>query len=160
MASYPDELWQEMLRWQPNAVIIILGTNDAAHKDILRDPKGFISRYLDRIDEIRQRPDPPDVFVCIPPYSTSLQIDDAIYRHVRPSIRKVAAKSGANLVDLYTPFYRREGFLSDYVHPSVDGHRMIAYELQCYLMTGFSCAGPSNDFSKWLEQTWKTKSLY
>lgn len=140
--SFPDNLWQDLLFWEPHVVVVLLGTNDA-RTDFRSNRNAYIQRYMERIAELRQLSSKPEIYVCIPICSRNDLINRVISQQVAPAAREIARVSGSGLIDLYRPFNRMSGFLADDLHPSVEGHRLMAAEIYRVIQLGAPTAKTS-----------------
>jgi acyl-CoA thioesterase I len=114
--------------FQPNIVIILLGTNDA-RQDVYPYIDTFVSDYKLLISKFQALESNPKIYLALPPpifnntigISTSHLADEVI-----PRIRQVANETGLPLIDIYTPMLNHPEYFVDGVHPNDDGARVIA----------------------------------
>ena len=119
-------LWKEPVfadaqAWQPNVVVICLGTNDS-WPDIWKELKGdFIPDLTDMVKLFAGLPSHPKTVLCLP---TPLFIDNGevqkriLADEVLPAIRTVAHQTGSALVDWRAPLQHQPAlFMPDKVHP-------------------------------------------
>jgi lysophospholipase L1-like esterase len=116
--------FQEVKDFRPDVVLIKLGTNDSkpqnwAHKD------DFISDYLDMIAEFRDyMPKDGKVYVILPVPVTRVNFGitpEIMNNEQRLMLFEIIQKSGAEVIDLYTPLMDRPELLPDGVHPNAEG---------------------------------------
>ena len=124
--------YQEALNFQPDIVVIKLGTNDSkaanmAHID------NFVSDVKTLISSFENLSSKPKVFLClpVPAYSNGkapLSINgDRIIGEIIPLLKKVAAESKAvEIIDLFAPLSGHSDMFPDKIHPNADGARVIA----------------------------------
>ncbi|MDE5677890.1 MAG: prolyl oligopeptidase family serine peptidase [Phocaeicola sp.] len=123
-----EQMYQEALQYNPDIVIIKLGTNDSKsfnwkHKaDFLRDMQAMVNAF-------RSIPSKPQIYLCYPAKAYQLQygINDSIITHgVIPMIDKVAKANKLPVVDLHTATNGMESNFPDKIHPSPLGAHKIA----------------------------------
>ena len=128
---YMNELaWRDALAFNPNIVIIKLGTNDSktdnwVHKDEFRQD------YQQMIDALRALPSKPTIYLCtpIPAFKTQWTITDSVITNeVIPAIQKVAKKNKLQVIDLHTLFKNddKKQIQSDGIHPNDAGANQMA----------------------------------
>lgn len=109
------------LRYRPDIVIIMLGTNDSREKTWREHGNEFISDYNDIIAEFNHLPTKPQIYLCMPTpmFPGRWELSQAVLTgKTIPAIRKVAAKNKLQLIDLHTPFLERKSNFPDTVHPN------------------------------------------
>ena len=131
---YQKELsWRDCLDWNPDVVVIKLGTNDT--KTVNWEGKAendFIPSLQQMIDSLNARPKAPRVVLCtpIPAFQEEWTIRDSIIvSGVIPRLTQYAADHNLELVDLYTPFRTadKQGWMtSDLIHPNAKGAKEMA----------------------------------
>ena len=123
--------YQEVLDWNPDIVIIKLGTNDTkpqnwAHK------KDFVKDYKKFIKSFQKLPSEPEIFISypIPAFETKWGISGEVVKNeVLPAIDKIARKRKVEIIDLYTPFVGKEALTYDSIHPNEEGAALLANEV-------------------------------
>ncbi|WP_111670967.1 GDSL-type esterase/lipase family protein [Algoriphagus litoralis] len=130
--DYPywnEPQFQEVKDFAPDVVVIKLGTNDSkpqnwAHK------ADFVKDYLDLIAEFRgHMPADGKVYVVIPVPVTRENFSitpDVMDNEQRLMLYEVIQKSGAEMIDLYTPLMDKSELLPDGVHPNNEGLKIMA----------------------------------
>jgi acyl-CoA thioesterase I len=129
---YFSDSYKEARAFQPNKVIIMLGTNDA--RTNLKDEIGnFTINYEHMIQRMINGTKPftshPQIFLVIPPpiFQNNLNLTISIYtEQIIPKIRQVANDFGLSIIDVYTPLANHPEYFSDGVHPNVQGAQIIA----------------------------------
>lgn len=129
--------YRNALDFHPDIVIISLGANDSKH------PVGtvtnvasnwqyegqYVADYEAMIGEFRAVNPSVKVYVCIPlpafPGRWGIN-DTTIRKEITPKVRQVARKTGATVIDLYTPFKGKGSFFADTVHPNDAGAHIVA----------------------------------
>ena len=128
---YMNELaWQDALAFQPDVVVIKLGTNDSkgynwAHK------AEFAGDLQKMVDALKALPSQPKIYLCtpIPAIKDSWTINEQVIAgEIIPIIEKAVKKNGlAGVIDLHTAFEGQEAlYLPDGIHPTQQGARKIA----------------------------------
>ena len=121
--------FQEVKDFQPDVVLIKLGTNDSkpqnwAHKE------DFVKDYLDMISEFRDHmPKDGKVYVIFPVPVTRVNFGitpEVTNNEQRLMLFEVVQKSGAEVIDLYTPLMDKPELLPDGVHPNKEGLTIMA----------------------------------
>ena len=124
------KVYRDSLAWEPDIVILMLGTNDT--KPWNWNPEIFRRDYARLVDSYLALPSHPKV-VLVAPIRIFRVIrvpvialnPDVLEEGVRPAIHAMAEEKGLQLVDLYdlfdSPRYCRDG-----IHPQRRGARMLA----------------------------------
>lgn len=130
--DYPywnEPQFQQVKDFQPDVVVIKLGTNDSkpqnwAHK------ADFVKDYLDLIAEFRAHmPADGKVYVVIPVPVTRVNFGinpEVMNNEQRLMLMEIIQKSGAEVIDLYTPLMDKPELLPDGVHPNTEGLTIMA----------------------------------
>ena len=129
---YFSDSYKDARAFQPNKVIIMLGTNDA--RTNLNDAIGnFTINYEHMIKSMMNGTRPftsqPQIFLVIPPpiFQNNLNLTISIYtEQIIPKIRQVANDTGLNIIDVYSQLKNDPEYFSDGVHPNVQGAQIIA----------------------------------
>lgn len=127
-----ERAYAEALDFAPNIVTIKLGTNDTKpwnwiHKEEFEHDLFELVRSFQTLDTR------PRVIICLPvpaPEGGKSINEETLVRDVIPAIRKVARRSGAEVLDLHEalqPYYPR--CFPDGVHPDAEGSRLMARTL-------------------------------
>ena len=120
--------YQNALFFQPEIVIIKLGTNDSTSKN-WQHADQFVNDYIDLIQSFQKLNTCPSVYICYPTpaFTNSKGITEKTLREeIVPLIDQIAARTGAQIIDLYTPLKDRPELLPDAVHPNAKGASVIA----------------------------------
>jgi acyl-CoA thioesterase I len=131
-AYYFSDSYKDARAFQPNKVIIMLGTNDA-RANIVDAIGNFTINYEHMIQHMingtRRFTSQPQIFVVIPPpiFQNNLNLTISIYtEQIIPRIRQVANDFGLPIIDVYTPLANHPEYFSDGVHPNLQGAQIIA----------------------------------
>ena len=127
---YMNELaWQDALAFQPDVVVIKLGTNDTKSHN-WKDKKEFSADMQKMIDALKALPTKPRILVCtpIPAIKDTWTISDKIIVEEEiPAIERVAKKNKLEVIDLHAAFTGQESlYQGDGIHPTQQGARRIA----------------------------------
>jgi len=113
--------------FQPNIVLIKLGTNDTKLKNW--NEENFEKDYQALIDTLRSMPSNPEIIVClpVPVYRTAWGINDStLIAGVIPAIQRIARKNHLQIIDLNNPLRNQPGNFPDGIHPNETGARNMA----------------------------------
>jgi lysophospholipase L1-like esterase len=129
-SSYWDtQRWVTATNFDPQIVIIKLGTNDGdpprwnAHKD------EFYDDYVEMIGDFRKNGRDPQIFLCypVPCFGTvKAPQDRTIKTEVIPLIKKVADKFGLPIIDFNTAMQPYSELFPDNIHPYAAGAQKMA----------------------------------
>ena len=135
--NVPDAYWTvpqytQALQWEPDIVIIKLGTNDTKPKN-WKGEAVFFADYTAFIQTFKSMPNPPKIYICYPiPVFKDGQftISDGVMRQeVIPTVKLVGRKMGVEIIDLYSPMIGKQDLHPDGIHPIENGMRIIASEI-------------------------------
>lgn len=115
--------------FQPDIVIIKLGTNDSKPDNWNKHGHEYKADYIEMIETFRKLESKPDVWIClpVPVFATRWGINEAtVTAEIIPQIKEVAEATGAKIIDLYTPFDGKPELVPDKVHPNAAGATVIA----------------------------------
>jgi lysophospholipase L1-like esterase len=122
-------VYSEALAFQPNIVIIMLGTNDA-QPSLHRFNESFTADYISLIYSFLELKSKPDVWVVLPPPIISNQsgaIDSAYFdNQIIPKIVEAANQTGVPVIDVYLAFVGHSDYYKDGLHVNSAGARIIA----------------------------------
>ena len=124
-----EPLFQDALAFEPDILIILLGTNDSKPQNWDIYGEEFDDDYLAMIDTFSVGDKNPEVWACLPPPAFAVQWsirDSVIVNEVIPSIEQVIARRQLKSVDFYTPFIGHNEFFPDDIHPNATGHNIMA----------------------------------
>lgn len=124
-----EERYQEVLEWNPEIVIIKMGTNDGKPENWKHSGE-FENDYIEFVNSFRALASNPSIYVCYPLPTfdnNSLPVaDSVIVKEMIPKIKVVAQKTKSKIIDLHHPMEGREDFVYDKVHPNAKGTQVMA----------------------------------
>jgi hypothetical protein len=120
--------YNQALAARPDAVIIMLGTNDSkswnwVHKD------DFVSDYIFLIDAFAGLPSKPKIWICkpVPAFSDNFGITNAVIKdEIIPMIDQIAELRDVEVIDLYTSLINASSMFPDGIHPNAGGAKLMA----------------------------------
>jgi lysophospholipase L1-like esterase len=123
--------YQEVLAWNPDIVIIKLGTNDTKPQNWQYKDE-FVKDYVAFVKSFKKLPSKPQVYLCypVPVFEDKWGITESIVKEeVIPAVNRIARKTKAKTIDLYTPFIGKAALTYDGVHPNDEGAALLANEV-------------------------------
>lgn len=129
--DYPiwnENKFKEALAFEPNIVVIMLGTNDSkyynwAHK------ADFYNDYVSMIDTFANLSSKPKIYICYPlkVFKLLYDIDDkVIHDEIIPIIHQISIDKNLQIIDFYTPTSDKPEIFSDGIHPTANGAHFVA----------------------------------
>ncbi len=122
--------FRSSLAWEPDIVLLMLGSNDASPYDW--DPDAFRRDYEHIVAAYRELPSAPRIILIAPPRihrvlgETFMGLSPEILEEgIRPTIRAIAAAAGLEFIDLVDLFPDAR-YCFDGVHPQASGAQMMA----------------------------------
>ena len=123
-------VYRESLAWNPDIVLLMLGTNDTKTRNW--DPEIFRRDYRRIIESYQSLSSHPRIILIAPIRIFTVMGIPLLGVHpetmeagVRPAIRETAEQMGLELIDLRSLFVDSQ-FCRDGVHPQRTGARMLA----------------------------------
>ena len=127
---YMNELaWRDAQAFNPNIVIIKLGTNDSKTHNWVHGADEYRQSMQAMIDTLKALPSKPKIYLCspIPAFKDSWTISDSvIVNGEMPIIKKLAKKNKCQFVDLHTSYTYGDMMLKDGIHPNAKGAEKMA----------------------------------
>lgn len=132
-----EQAWRDALAFNPDIVVVKLGTNDA--KDYNWKHGCHFGRDLQlMVDTLRSLPSRPQIYLCSPIRARDIWgiSDSVIVNGEMPVIQRVAKKNKLHYIDLHTEFDETEGMMQrDGVHPTEKGAARLAKIIASHIHT-------------------------
>ena len=141
-ADYPytkEKLYRQSLDFQPDIVVIMLGSNDSKEKNW--DKEKFVKDYCEIIGSYQSLVSSPKVYMLVPPPLFEVRgkvmwqlRKDVMTDEICPAVKEIADKTGVQCIDMYSIFENKKELFSDGVHPNEKGSKLLArtvYEAIC-----------------------------
>lgn len=126
-----EKLYRQSLDFNPDIVVVLLGSNDSKPNNWKRDE--FVADYSALIDSYLSLPSAPKVYILTPPPVFEVrgkvfyQIRaDVIDNEILPLTKQIAQNKGVQVVDMYSVFQNKPQLFFDGVHPNVQGSKLFA----------------------------------
>ena len=127
---YMNELaWRDAKAFNPNIVVIKLGTNDSKTHNWVHGADEFRQSMQAMIDTLKALPSKPKIYLCspIPAFKDTWTINDSvIVNGEMPIIKKLAKKNKCQFIDLHTSYTYGDMMLKDGIHPNAKGAAKMA----------------------------------
>jgi lysophospholipase L1-like esterase len=120
-------------KWQPDIIVIKLGTNDACQDNgNWKGKEPFKKAYLDLLTVFKGIPSKPKLYLCTP--APSLPGDpgrrEVVMKPVViPAIKEIAEEQGVEVIDIYSAMSDKAFLFSDKIHPNARGLQLLADEV-------------------------------
>lgn len=121
--------YKNVLAYEPDIVIVQLGTNDSKQQNIPSYPGEFIEDLRSLVDIFQSLPSKPEIYLCkpVPSVENRFNINDSVLQvEVLPAIEQVAAEKRCKIIDLHTAFSDKMYLFPDGVHPDKVGAKEVA----------------------------------
>ena len=118
---------QTARKYEPNVVVILLGTNDAYLSQ--QERSNFTNDYKTLVGIFQAFPSKPKIFIAnpLPVFNNTLGLNATVLeKNVIPLIRQTANDLNLPLIDLHTPLIDHAEDFQDGIHPNSQGSRIIA----------------------------------
>ena len=122
--------FREAQTFNPDIVLIMLGTNDAYLSQQQRE--NFAGDYKSLIVPFQSLPSNPRIYIVVPPpvFNNTLGLPAAVLDgDVIPKVNQTATDLGLPTIDTYTPLLDNPEAFQDGVHPNLEGAQVIASEI-------------------------------
>ena len=148
--------YQDALNFNPNIVVIKLGTNDSKEINARYIKKEFENDLTSIITSFKKLPTNPRIYVCIPvpAFMSGKQIDtDRVKYAVIPRVKNVAKAQKCELINLYEIFDGKGEFFPDKIHPNAEGAKLIAQRVAKHILAiRIACVGDSITYGSRIEK--------
>jgi len=127
--DYPytnEKLYQQSLDFDPDIVVIMLGTNDTKSQN-WKGAVEFCKEYEKIIDSYINLGATVYVLLPVPIYKPVETLsNDILVKELIPSVKKLADKKGLSTINMYEPFDGKEYLFDDGIHPNAEGAKLFA----------------------------------
>ena len=134
------EEYGKALAFQPDVVVIMLGTNDSKPFNWVHGAD-YERDYRALIHDFAALPSHPRIWICRPmpawPPSGYNIVPETIALEILPRVDRVARDNGTGLIDQSAALSAHHDLVPDHVHPNADGARILAATV-CRALTGNS----------------------
>lgn len=132
MPYVKDGVYRKSLDFQPDIVVIMLGTNDTKPVN-WQGAERYKEDYAKIIDSYLTLPSSPEIYIIAPPPVFAMEgiitytIDGALVASdIRNTIFELAQEKNLYCIDMYAVFADRGEYFPDGVHPDKDGAKIFA----------------------------------
>lgn len=132
---WDQQAFKDALAYNPNVVIIKLGTNDTKPQN-WKYKDQFAADYADMIDRFAELPSKPHIWICkpVPAYGERWGISETIIKNeLIPLISRIARNNNVPVINLYDPLSDKPELFPDQIHPNAEGANDIAKEIYAVL---------------------------
>ena len=132
---WDQQAFKDALAYNPNVVIIKLGTNDTKPQN-WKFKDQFAADYADMIDRFAELPSRPRIWICkpVPAYGERWGISETIIKNeLIPLIKQTARNKFVPVIDLYEPLSGKPELFPDQIHPNAEEAHGIAKEIYAAL---------------------------
>jgi lysophospholipase L1-like esterase len=116
--------------FNPDIVIIMLGTNDAYLGAEQR--ASFVKDYTKLVNSFQTLPSNPKIYILIPPpvYNNPSDLNGTIVKNdILPLVKQTATNLGLPLIDVNTVLIDHPEDFKDGIHPNSEGAAIIANQV-------------------------------
>jgi len=129
MPYWDQTAFNSSLAFQPNIVVIMLGSNDAKPQN-WRYGTNFVRDYLELINRYANLTSNPSIYLCtpcppIPPGAFTIS-PTTVQTSVVPAVRVVSEQSQRPLIDVNTAMFGHKEWFPDLIHPNDSGAAVLA----------------------------------
>jgi lysophospholipase L1-like esterase len=144
--------YKQAIKWNPDIVIIKLGTNDTKMKN-WKYKDELETNLKELVQSFTELPSKPKVFPAlpVPAFHGGPSINgDRVRDGVLPVVKSVAKELKLPVIDFYTPMLDKKQYFKDGVHPNANGAFFLAATVY-KTITGKEYAGKFNSLKKSIE---------
>jgi lysophospholipase L1-like esterase len=126
-----ESVFQEAKAFQPNIVVIMLGTNDASPINA-NGNESFVEDYVKLVRAFQTLSTKPKIYLVKPPpvFSNGTGLNPEYFTDtVIPSIEEAAKQTNLSIINVYSALTNNSNFFADGVHPNAEGAKLIANEI-------------------------------
>jgi lysophospholipase L1-like esterase len=142
-AYWQEQMYKDALAWNPDIIIIKLGTNDTKPQNWIYGDE-FQKDYRDFIKSFKHLQGAKRIYICkpVPVFHDAFEITGTIVKEeIIPQIDEIAKAESVSVIDLYTPLLEKADLFPDGVHPNAAGATIIAEVVFRALMNGTTLTG-------------------
>ncbi len=136
------ENFDKVKDYQPDVILIMLGTNDAKTANWEKGKNEFANTYLEMIQHYQKLQSNPKIYALLPPCAYddgNYEIQpDVIKNEIIPAIRQMAEKNNIPVIDVYTATSNMAANFEDKIHPNPAGAKAIAETVSRQISSDFS----------------------
>jgi len=125
-AYQSTEYYLNAKKFNPDVVVIMLGTNDVRPLTWKRSKLDFVTHYLDLIQQFAALPGKPRTFICYPPTITEPDGSEENILELIPLMDEVAKRAKVGVIDVHGAFKGKAELIPDKIHPNDAGQTIIA----------------------------------
>jgi lysophospholipase L1-like esterase len=122
-------VFQDALEFQPNIVIIMLGTNDA-QQSLFQFNASFVGDYIKLVDAFQTLASNPKIWVVLPPPIFSNQTEKISGQYfastIIPDIKQAANQTNVSTIDVFSALDSLSYFQADGEHLNSAGAQLTA----------------------------------
>lgn len=117
---------RSVVRHEPDAMVVMLGTNDAQHANRENLPR-FLGDFADLLDQFQTLASRLWLVSPPPVFEPHAEIDiETLDQVIRPGVAKLGEKLALPVIDGYSPLKNRPDLFPDQLHPNAEGARILA----------------------------------
>jgi acyl-CoA thioesterase I len=134
---WKENAFADALAFQPEIVIIKLGTNDSKAPN-WQYKKDFVADYEMMISIFRSLKSVKKIYIClpIPAFAMKWEINPVVVRdEVLPMVQLVGKNANVDVIDLFYDFLDKESMVPDKIHPDAQGAKIMAEKIYPMLKT-------------------------
>ncbi len=124
-----QDAFRAALAFNPDVVVILLGTNDTKPQNWKKFPTDFETDLTAMVGEFAALPGKPRIFVCSPPYiarNGNYGINESNTLAEIPVIARAAKARQLGVIDVHGCLQGKDELIPDNVHPNQAGAGLIA----------------------------------
>lgn len=125
---WKEAAYQKALKFNPDVVIIMLGTNDTKPQNWSHKGE-FETDYRDLVKSFQALESKPRIFLCRPnpvPEPGNYGIKETGIQEQIPIVDKLAAELHTGVIDMHAAFDGKSALMPDHVHPNDEGAGVMA----------------------------------
>ncbi len=131
-------LFQEAKIFQPDVVIIMLGTNDSKPQNWIDFGHNFKQDYKDMIYTFQNLDSKPIIFlgIPVPVFSDRWGITKkTVEGEITDIVKEIAKEQQLDVIDFYSLLKEKRNLFPDKIHPNAEGAEMMADEAAHVLLS-------------------------